>query len=170
MKNKKKHIDPVQNGSLHEQVKIKNYNKMVKEISPKPRYLANCLKAFWVGGLICAIAQVVQLVFLNYFNFTKETVGSPTSAVMIFLAVILTACGVYDKFSQYAGAGTAVPITGFANSMSSSALEYRSEGFVLGVGGNMFKVAGPVIVFGAVSAFLLVLLRLFLLWFLEVIV
>ena len=165
---KKKHIDPVQNGTLHEQAKIKNYDKMVKAISPKPAFFKHAIRAFWTGGLICAIAQVVQFVFLNYFDFTKETVGSPTSAVMILLAVILTACGVYDKIAQYAGAGSAVPITGFANSMSSSALEYRSEGFVLGVGGNMFRVAGPVIVYGAVSAFLAVLVRIFVIWILGV--
>ena len=169
VKNNKEHINPVQNGTLHEQVKVQNYSKMVKSVSPKPRYFANCLKAFWVGGLICLIAQGVQWCFLELGDFTKETVGSPTSAVMILLAVILTACGVYDKISQYAGAGSAVPITGFANSMSSAALEYKSEGFVLGVGGNMFKVAGPVIVYGAVSAFILVLIRIFVVWIAGVI-
>lgn len=164
----KKHIDIVQNGTKHEQVKMNNYNGLVKKISPKPKFFRNALRAFWTGGLICTVAQAVQFCFLNYFGFTKDTVGSPTSAVMILLAVILTACGVYDKIAQYAGAGSAVPITGFANSMSSSALEYKSEGFVLGVGGNMFKVAGPVIVFGAVSAFLLVLVRIFIVWILGV--
>lgn len=164
MKNKKEQVDHVKNGTLHDQARVQNYSKMVKSVSPKPRYFANCLKAFWVGGLICLIAQGVQYCFLTYGHFTKEAVGSPTSAVMILLAVILTACGVYDKIAQYAGAGSAVPITGFANSMSSAALEYKSEGFVLGVGGNMFKVAGPVIVYGAVSAFILVLVRIFIVW------
>lgn len=154
MKNKKEHIDRVMNGTEQQKVQVQNYSKMVKAVSPKPKYFANCLKAFWVGGLICLIAQGVQYCFLEFGDFTKQTVGSPTSAVMILLAVILTACGVYDKISQYAGAGSAVPITGFANSMSSAALEYKSEGFVLGVGGNMFKVAGPVIVFGAAGAFI----------------
>lgn len=168
MKQRKNVMRSVHDGTRHEQAKINNYGNLVKQVSPKPKYFANCLKAFWVGGVICTIAQFVQYFFLNYFDFTKETVGSPTSAVMIFMAVVLTACGVYDKISQYAGAGSAVPITGFANSMASAALEYKSEGFVLGVGGNMFKVAGPVIVYGAVSAFLAVLIRIFVLWCLGV--
>ncbi len=88
------------------------------------------------------------------YGFNLENVGAPTSAVMILLAVALTAAGVYDHISQFAGAGSAVPITGFANSVCSAAMEYRSEGLVLGVGGNMFKVAGPVIVFGAAGAFI----------------
>ena len=158
----------VHDGSKYEQAKIKNYDKMVNSMSPKPHYFVNCFKAFWVGGVVCTIAQFVQYIFLTYFDFTKENVGSPTSAVMILLAVILTSFGIYDKLSQYAGAGSAVPITGFANSMASSALEYKSEGYVLGVGGNMFKVAGPVIVYGAVSAFVLVLLRIFVVWLLGV--
>ena len=112
-----------------------------------------------VGGLICALAQVVQFGFIHFFDFTETSAGNPTSAVMIILAVILTAMGVYDKIAQFAGAGSAVPITGFANGMASAALEYRSEGFVLGVGGNMFKVAGPVIVFGVFAAFIVAILR-----------
>ena len=159
-------VNSVHDGGSYERAKIKNYDKMVKQLSPQSHYFVNCFKAFWVGGVVCTIAQFVQYIFLTYFDFTKENVGSPTSAVMILLAVILTSFGIYDKISQYAGAGSAVPITGFANSMASSALEYKSEGFVLGVGGNMFKVAGPVIVYGAVSAFILVLLRIFVVWLL----
>lgn len=158
------------NGTEHQQVLTKNYAKLVKKFLPRPHYLRNCFRAFWVGGTICALAQIVQSFFLFYFDFTKETVGSPTSAVMIFSAVVMTACGVYDKIAQYAGAGSAVPITGFANSMTSAALEHKSEGLVLGVGGNMFRVAGPVIVYGAVSAFLLTLLRVFVLWLWEMMV
>lgn len=161
---KKKEILSVHNGSQYEKAKINNYSKLVKRVSPKPDYFTNCLRAFWVGGSICTIAQLIQFCFLKYFDFNQETVGAPTSAVMILLAVVLTACGLYDKIAQYAGAGSAVPITGFANSMSSAAMEYKSEGFVLGVGGNMFKVAGPVIVFGAVSAFVFVILKIIFVW------
>lgn len=164
MKQKSGGAASVRDDSSYQREQAKNYAKLIKKFSPRPQYLRNCLRAFWVGGTICALAQIVQNFFLRYFDFTKETVGSPTSAVMIFFAVVLTACGVYDKIAQYAGAGSAVPITGFANSMTSAALEHKSEGMVLGVGGNMFRVAGPVIVYGAVSAFLLALLRVFVLW------
>jgi stage V sporulation protein AC len=130
-----------------------NYQILQENNRPPDHLAKNCFNAFWTGGLICLLAQVVQE-FLLTRGFTTETVGAPTSAILILCSVILTSLGWYDRISQLAGAGTAVPITGFANTMSSAALEYRSEGFVLGVGGNMFKVAGPVIVFGAVSAFI----------------
>lgn len=129
------------------------YQNLQRANRPPSHLLRNCFNAFWVGGLICLLAQGVQELLLRQ-GFNLENVGAPTSAVMILLAVILTACGLYDRISQFAGAGSAVPITGFANSLCSAALEYRSEGLVLGVGGNMFKVAGPVIVFGAAGAFL----------------
>lgn len=136
-----------------QQAKAQTYQNMQNAIAPPGHLLRNCWRAFWTGGLICLLAQGVQELLLRFGGFNLETVGAPTSAVMIMLAIILTAAGVYDTIAQYAGAGSAVPITGFANTMSSAAMEYRSEGFVLGVGGNIFKVAGPVIVFGAVSAF-----------------
>ena len=129
------------------------YQKIQDNNAPPENELLKCAKAFLVGGLICVIAQGIQEVLLQ-FGFTKETVGAPTTSILILISVILTSIGVYDKISQFAGAGTAVPITGFANTMSSAAIEYRSEGYVLGVGGNMFKIAGPVIVFGFVSAFI----------------
>ncbi len=139
------------------------YQRLQQNNQPPGHLLKNCFNAFWTGGLICTVAQCLQLLLLTYTDFNKDTVGAPTSALMIILAIILTACGVYDKLAQFAGAGTAVPITGFANTMSSAALEYRSEGFVLGVGGNMFKVAGPVIVFGAVAAFFVAIIKVIIL-------
>lgn len=137
------------------QGEVQTYQNLQTALRPPGHLLRNCWRAFWIGGLICLVAQGVQELLL-YFNddFNLENVGAPTSAIMILLAVLLTSFGVYDVIAQYAGAGSAVPITGFANTMSSAALEYRSEGLVLGVGGNMFKVAGPVIVFGAASAFI----------------
>lgn len=110
-------------------------------------------------GGICLLGQFIQDFFLWNFNFTERTAGDPTVAVLILLSVILTAAGVYDHIAQWAGAGTAVPVTGFANSIASAAIEHRSEGFVLGVGGNMFKLAGPVIVFGVFAAFVVVLVK-----------
>lgn len=130
------------------------YQTLAKQAEPKRNVFTNAVRAFLVGGLICVIGQLVQTAFIEWFGFDKKEAGNPTVAVMIFLSVLLTGFGVYDKIAQWAGAGSAVPVTGFANSMASSAIEHRSEGFVLGVGGKMFKVAGPVIVFGTVAAFL----------------
>lgn len=141
------------------QARQAEYQQLQQYTRPPEHLARNCFRAFWTGGLICTLAQGVQSLLLAYTDFNKVTVGAPTSAIMIIFAILLTALGVYDKIAQYAGAGTAVPITGFANTMSSAALDYRSEGFVLGVGGNMFRVAGPVIVFGAVSGFLVAIIR-----------
>jgi len=90
---------------------------------------------------------------MNFYSFDEKTAGNPTVAVLIILSVILTCLGRYDHIAQWGGAGSAVPVTGFANTIASAALDHKSEGFVLGVGGNMFKIAGPVIVFGVFSAF-----------------
>lgn len=130
------------------------YQDFAKTKEPKKNVFVNCLKAFLIGGAICCFGQAISEMYINFFNFTKETAGDPTVATLIFIAVVLTSIGVYDKFGQFAGAGSAVPVTGFANSMCSAALEYRSEGLVLGVGSNMFKLAGSVIVFGTVAAFI----------------
>ncbi|MEX2461806.1 MAG: stage V sporulation protein AC [Paenibacillaceae bacterium] len=136
------------------------YQTLAKTIEPRRPVLQNCLRAFLAGGFICLIGQGLSLMFMHTFHFTKQTAGNPTVAVLILVAVILTVLGVYDRISQWAGAGSAVPVTGFANSMCSAALEHRSEGFVLGVGGNMFKLAGSVIVFGTVAAFIIGLISL----------
>ncbi|HBU85233.1 MAG TPA: stage V sporulation protein AC [Paenibacillus sp.] len=130
------------------------YKKVAKKHEPARPIWANCIKAFLVGGLICVIGQAIQEAFMAGFDMTSKEAASPTVAVMILISVILTCLGVYDKMAQWAGAGTAVPVTGFANSMCSAALEHRAEGLVLGVGANMFKLAGSVIVFGVVAAFI----------------
>ncbi|MDQ0188437.1 stage V sporulation protein AC [Alicyclobacillus cycloheptanicus] len=135
------------------------YQKLASAHTPPRTSVRNTLRAFVVGGLICAIGQAVQLFFIRVAHFSPTDAGNPTVAVMIFLSVVLTACGVYDKFGQWAGAGSAVPVTGFANTMASAAMEHRSEGWVTGIGGNMFKLAGPVIVYGVVSAFFVGLIR-----------
>ncbi|AMA74283.1 stage V sporulation protein AC [Aneurinibacillus thermoaerophilus] len=135
------------------------YQTFAKAHEPPRSVIKNCLRAFFVGGAICLLGQFIQKFFITYFNFTEKTAGNPTVAVLIFISALLTGLGVYDKFSQYAGAGTAVPVTGFANSIASAALEHKSEGFVLGVGGNMFKMAGCVIVFGVFAAFVIGLLK-----------
>lgn len=131
-----------------------DYQQIAKKHKPKTKVFANCLKAFLVGGLICLLGQCIQQLFMTYGGMTSREASSPTVAVLIIISVILTSLGVYDKIAQWAGAGSAVPVTGFANSMCSSAIESKAEGLVLGVGANMFKLAGSVIVFGVVAAFL----------------
>lgn len=139
-----------------------DYEKLSEPYVPNRPVLKNCLRAFLSGGLICVIGQGIQEVFMAYFDMTSKEASNPTVAVLIIISVILTSFGVYDKLSQWCGAGTAVPITGFANSMCSAALEHRAEGLVLGVGANMFKLAGSVIVFGVVAAFIVGIVYAFL--------
>lgn len=135
------------------------YQRVATLHTPPRKILRNTIRAYVVGGLICTVGQVVQLVFVRFAHFSPTDAGNPTVAVMVLLSVIFTALGVYDKFGQWAGAGSAVPVTGFANTMASAAMEHRSEGWVTGVGGNMFKLSGAVIVYGVVSAFFIALIR-----------
>ncbi|CDN45425.1 Stage V sporulation protein AC [Paenibacillus sp. P22] len=140
----------------------KEYQAFAKTREPSRSVLSNCVRAFLVGGFICLIGQGIQEFFMHAFKMPVDKAANPTVAVLILISVILTCLGVYDKIAQWAGAGTAVPVTGFANSMCSAALEHRSEGLVLGVGANMFKLAGSVIVFGTVAAFFVGLAHLIL--------
>ncbi len=144
------------------QNKAKQYQDLAKQKEPKRPVIKNCIYAFLVGGLICTIGQFLTWIFTTYFDFTEETASSPTAAILIILSCLLTGLGVYDKIAQRAGAGTVVPITGFANTMSSAAIEHRSEGYVLGVGGNMFKLSGSVIVFGVFSSFVVAIIKILL--------
>lgn len=121
--------------------------------------LKNCIKAFLVGGFICFIGQLITTFYIYYFDFTEQTAGNPTVATLIFITMLLTGFGVYDRIGQFSGAGSAVPVTGFGNAVISAAIEHRTEGFVLGVGGNMFKLAGSVILFGVFSAFVVALIK-----------
>lgn len=138
----------------------KQYNKLNDQLTPPIPYGLNLLKAFIVGGIICMIGQAISFIFMINFDFTEQTVGNPTVATMVFIAMILTGFGLYQKLGQFGGAGSAVPVTGFGNAVISAAIEHKSEGFVLGVGSNMFKLAGSVILFGVVSAFFVALLKL----------
>ncbi len=147
--NKKKNLTPVQ----------QEYQAFQDEREVKRPIVRNCIKAFFVGGLICLIGQAIQTFFIYNFDFTEQTAGNPTVAVMIFLSMLLTGFGVYDRLAQFGGAGSAVPVTGFGNAVISAAIEHRTEGFVLGVGGNMFKLAGSVIMFGVFSAFVIATIK-----------
>jgi stage V sporulation protein AC len=151
---KKKKLTPTQ----------EQYQELEKEIETKRPIVLNCIKAFFVGGTICTFGQVLQWMFITYFNFNEKTVGAPTSVTLIFIAVMLTGFGVYDHIGQWAGAGTAVPITGFANSIASAAIEHRSEGYVLGVAGNMFRLAGAIIVYGVFSAAIVATIKITIMW------
>lgn len=138
---------------------MQEYQKFAKERETKRPVLKNCFKAFLVGGTICLIGQMIQSILMRYFPFTEQTVGDPTVAILIFITMLLTGFGVYDRIAQFAGAGTAVPVTGFGNAVISAAIEHRQEGLVLGTGSNMFKLAGSVIMFGVFAAFVVALIK-----------
>lgn len=123
------------------------YSKYIDSISPKSPTTSNCLHAFLVGGLICAIGQGI-LNGYTYLGLAVNAAGTATSITMIFLGALFTGLGYYDNLAKFAGAGTLVPITGFANAVVSPALEFKTEGFVTGTAAKMFIIAGPVIVYG----------------------
>jgi stage V sporulation protein AC len=128
--------------------------KAKKETEPKRPIFKNAVKAFFTGGLICLIGQILIEFFKSAFTFDNKTASIYAILIVVFIASLLTGLGIYDKFGQFAGAGTIIPISGFSNSMTSAALESKSEGVVLGIFTNMFKLAGSVIVVGVISAFI----------------
>ena len=125
----------------------KQYGRLVKEMSPKSPMGRDCFNAFWIGGLICVLGQLL----INGYcalGLEKEQAGTAASMTLVALSALLTGLSLYDDIAKHAGAGTLVPITGFANSIVAPAVEFKTEGFVLGVGAKMFTIAGPVIVYG----------------------
>ncbi|WP_099192455.1 stage V sporulation protein AC [Tepidibacter mesophilus] len=131
-----------------------DYKKYVEDKSPKPTYLKNCIWAFVVGGLICDLGQFILNSYIKY-GLDKKMASTATSITLIFLGAFFTGIGVYDLLGRRAGAGSIVPITGFSNSIVSPAMEYKREGYVLGVGAKMFTIAGPVLVYGIGSSVIL---------------
>ena len=129
----------------------KDYQNYVDQKSPNSPILKNCFNAFWVGGLICSIGQII-MDFCKYKGMDEVASSTVVSITLIAIAAILTGLNIFNKIGKFAGAGSLVPITGFANSIVSPAIEYKSEGYVMGVGGKMFTVAGPVLVFGISSS------------------
>ena len=123
------------------------YQNYVDKKSPNSPILKNCFNAFWVGGLICSIGQII-LNICNERGFDTQISGTIVSILLIGFSAFLTGLNLFNKIGKFAGAGSLIPITGFANSIVSPAMEYKSEGYVMGVGGKMFTVAGPVLVFG----------------------
>jgi stage V sporulation protein AC len=133
------------------QVTNKEYGEIAKKRSPNTKLPVTLTKAFLFGGLICTIGQGFVNLY-TYLGLGEIEAGAVTSMTLIFLAAVLTGLGVYDKLAKHGGAGTLVPITGFANSVVAPALEYKTEGYILGIGAKMFTIAGPVIVYGVAAS------------------
>ena len=129
----------------------KQYARLVKELSPKSPIGKDCLMAFLIGGGICLLGQVFLTAY-TAMDFGKEAAGTATSMSLVAISALLTGLSLYDDVAKYAGAGTLVPITGFANAISAPAVEFKTEGFILGVGAKMFTIAGPVIVYGLAAS------------------
>ena len=129
----------------------KQYGALVEQMSPKSPMWRDCLNAFWSGGLICTLGQIFLNCYTN-LGLDKDGAGTAASMSLVALSALLTGLSLYDDIAKYAGAGTLVPITGFANSIAAPAVEFKTEGFVLGVGAKMFTIAGPVIVYGLAAS------------------
>ena len=125
----------------------KQYERMVGDLVPKSPIWKDCLNAFWIGGLICTLGQLAMNGY-TALGLDKENAGTATAMTLVALSALLTGLSLYDNIAKHAGAGTLVPITGFANSIAAPAVEFKTEGFILGVGAKMFTIAGPVIVYG----------------------
>ncbi len=136
----------------------KEYEQYIKSKVPKPNTLKNCIMAFIAGGLICDVGQFVSNVSKSY-GYNQEAVSAITATTMVFIGAFLTGLGLYDRIGKYAGAGSIVPITGFANSIVSPAMEFKREGFVFGVGAKMFLIAGPVLVYGISTSIIIGILN-----------
>ncbi len=130
-----------------------------KKHAPKQHYIKNEMIAFLSGGTLAAIAQLIMMVIQSYFKFDKQMATAITIVIVILTTVILTGLGIYDKLAQHCGAGLFIPISGFANSLASCAIEGKSEGPIYGIGSNMFKLAGSVLTYGIASAFIFGLIR-----------
>ena len=144
----------------------KDYQSYVDRKSPNSPILKNCFNAFWVGGIICSIGQLIND-FCKYNNLDIQISGTIVSIVLIGISAFLTGLNVFNKIGKFAGAGSLVPITGFANSVVSPAMEYKSEGHIMGVGAKMFTVAGPVLVYGISSSILYGILYYIFKWVFE---
>ena len=132
-------------------MKKEEYSKLVDKVSPPSKKGKDFTFAFLIGGTICVIGQLLRELFLS-FGFEDKIVGMYVSTILIFLAALLTGLRIFEKIAKHAGAGTLVPITGFANAVVSPAIEFKTEGWILGLGAKMFAIAGPVIVYGTISS------------------
>ena len=142
-----KGIRTIQQKADHKQAQAR-YAALVKRLTPKSKLGQGCLRSFWVGGVICMLGQALADAGHAWLELSTADASAFASIVLIFLTALLTGIGVFDKIARYAGAGTVVPITGFANAMVSPAMEFKPEGWVLGTGARLFTIAGPVLVYG----------------------
>jgi stage V sporulation protein AC len=140
----------------------KNYVEYVNQFDPPTQHFKNCFRAFMVGGLICCIGQFLRIIYEEVFGLYGDELAGWVSVTLIFFGTLLTGLGVYDRIGRYAGAGSIVPITGFANSVASPAMEFKTEGLIYGMAAKMFIVAGPIIVYGVLAGAIVGLLYLFL--------
>ena len=138
------------------------YAQLVERFAPRSEMGVGLLRAFWVGGTICAIGLVIMDLYTNWLQLGMQAASTATSITLVFLSALLTGIGVYDRIGKYAGAGSIVPITGFANSVVSPAMEFRREGLVMGVGAKLFTLAGPVLVYGISGSIIVGLIVFFL--------
>ena len=140
---------------------IMEYARLVERLSPRSEMGQGMLRSFWVGGVICVIGQMITDCFANLFLWGAQAASTAASICLIFLSALLTGIGVYDRIGKYAGAGSIVPITGFANSVVAPAMEFRREGLVMGVGAKLFTLAGPVLVYGISSSVIVGMITFF---------
>ncbi len=140
------------------------YMELVKRLTPKSKLGQGCLRAFWVGGGICMLGQALADAGHRWLGLASADASAFASITLIFLTALLTGIGVFDKIARYAGAGTVVPITGFANAMVSPAMEFKPEGWVLGTGARLFTIAGPVLVYGISASVIVGILYYFIRW------
>ena len=151
------------NGSSFQAIK-EQYARLVHRLTPKSKVGQGCLRAFWTGGAICLLGQLLADWGVAFLALPSASASTFASMVLIFLTALLTGIGVFDRIARFAGAGTVVPITGFANAMVSPAMEFKTEGWVLGTGARMFTIAGPVLVYGIASSVMVGILYYLIQW------
>ena len=137
------------------------YKSLTQQFTPKPTVVKNVVRAFVVGGIICALGQVIVNLFASV-GLNHNEASTAATATMIFLGALLTGLGIYDDIGKFGGAGSVVPVTGFANSIVAPAMEFKREGYVLGVGAKLFTIAGPVLVYGIATSIVVGIIYFFL--------
>ena len=152
------------NKKTAKQAAMENYAALVQRLTPKSKLVQGCLRAFWVGGFICVLGQIIADIGSRYLELTSVAASAFSSIFLVFLTALLTGLGVFDRIARYAGAGTVVPISGFANAMVSPAMEFKPEGWVLGTGARLFTIAGPVLVYGISASVIVGILYHFIRW------
>lgn len=140
---------------MHKEPSKQSYQEYLEKVTPKYNKPTNCIRAFFVGGAICLLGEIIKHVAMGPFGMKEEPAGSVVTLILILLSVLLTGFNIYPSIAKFGGAGCLVPITGFANSVASPAIEYKKEGHVFGIGVKIFTIAGPVILFGVFTSWVL---------------